>query len=195
MFAHRSIVHEGWKAVCPYPGPSLAEGVERGHPFGTFVTEAILDQLDADDWELYHLDDDPAECHDVAAEHPDKLAELRELWWSEAERYGALPIAGSGIDRLFARRPRVGGARQVYELFPGGSPVSFAASPRVNNRPHSITAHVTIPDGRRRGRAADARQPPRRLRVLRGRRAAALRAQLPQPRALHGVGEPAGAVG
>ncbi len=146
MFAHRSIVHEGWKAVCPYPGPSLAEGVERGHPFGTFVSEAILDQIDADDWELYHLEADPAECHDVAAAHPDKLAELRELWWSEAERYGALPIAGSGIDRLFARRPRVGGARQVYELFPGGSPVSFAASPRVNNRPHSITAHVTIPD-------------------------------------------------
>ncbi|MGZ4728968.1 MAG: arylsulfatase [Acidimicrobiales bacterium] len=147
MFAHRSIVHDGWKAVCPYPGPSLAEGVERGHPFGTFVTEAILDRLDAEDWELYHLEADPAECHDVAAEHPDRLAELRELWWSEAERYGALPIAGSGIDRLFARRPRVGGARQVYELFPDGSPVSFAASPRVNNRPHSITAHVTVPEG------------------------------------------------
>ena len=74
MFGHRSIYHEGWKAVCPYPGPSLAEGAERGHPFGTFITEAILDQLDAEDWELYDLDADPAECHDLAADQPERLS-------------------------------------------------------------------------------------------------------------------------
>jgi arylsulfatase len=147
MFAHRSIYHEGWKAVCPYPGPSLAEGVERGHPFGTPLTEELLDKLEAEDWELYHLEVDPAECHDVAAEHPERLAELIELWWAEAERYGALPIAASGITRLFAKRPPVGGPRKVYELYAGGAPVSFAAAPRTNNRAHSITAHVTVPSG------------------------------------------------
>ena len=39
----------------------------------------------------------------------------------------------------------MGGPRKVYELYPGGSPVSFAAGPRINNRAHSITAHVTVP--------------------------------------------------
>ena len=83
----------------------------------------------------------------MAADHPDRLARMIELWWSEAERYGALPLAASGITRLFAKRPPVGGPRKVYELYAGGSPVSFAAAPRTNNRPHSITAHVTVPSG------------------------------------------------
>lgn len=146
MFGHRSIYHEGWKAVCPYPGPSLAEGAEMGHPFGTPITEAILDKLDAHDWELYDLTTDPAECHNVAATHPEKLAEMRELWWSEAERTGVLPISAGGIDRLLAQRPSPGTARKVYELYPGGSPISFSAAPRLTNRAHSITAHVDIPE-------------------------------------------------
>jgi arylsulfatase len=147
MFGHRSIYHEGWKAVCPYPGPSLAEGAERGHPFGTFLTEAILDQLEAEDWELYHLTDDPSETRDVAADEPERLAEMKALWWSEAERYGVLPIATGDITRLLARRPSVGKHRKVLELYPGGSPIPFAAAPRVYNRPHSITARLTVPEG------------------------------------------------
>ena len=146
MFGHRSIYHEGFKAICPYPGPSLAEGAERGHPFGTTITEAILEKLDAEDWELYDLRHDPAECHNIAAENPSKLDELRSLWWSEAERNGVLPLAASGIDRLLARRPTVGAPRKVYEFYPGGSPISFIATPRVTNRAHSITASVVIPD-------------------------------------------------
>ena len=37
--------------------------------------------------------------HDLAAEHPDKLAELQELWWQEAERNRVLPLLG-GLSRL-----------------------------------------------------------------------------------------------
>ncbi len=146
MFGHRSIYHEGWKAVCPYPGPSLAEGHERGHPFGTYLSEEILDQLEATDWELYHLETDPSECHDVAADNPSQLANLVALWWAEAERYGALPIATGDITRLLARRPGVGKPRKVFELYPFGSPMPFAASPRPYNRSHTITAEVVIPD-------------------------------------------------
>lgn len=144
MFGHRSIYRDGWKAVCPYPGPSLAEGAERGHPFGTFLTEAILERLEAEDWELYDLGEDPAECHDVATDHPGRLAEMAALWWSEAERYGVLPIATGDLTRLLSRRPSVGPHRKVYELYPGGSPIPFAATPRVYNRPHTITAYVTV---------------------------------------------------
>ena len=147
MFGHRSIYHEGWKAVCPYPGPSLAEGAERGHPFGTFLSEEILDRLEAEDWELYDLTADPAECHDLAATEAERLAQMIDLWWAEAERYGVLPIATGDITRLLAKRPSVGRPRKVFELFPGGSPIPFAVAPRVYNRPHSIVADLTVPAG------------------------------------------------
>jgi len=145
MFGHRSIYHEGWKAVCPYPGPSLAEGAERGHPFGTYLSEAILDRLEVEDWELYDLTADPSECHDLAADQPDKLEELQARWWAEAERYGVLPLATGDITRLLARRPQVGKHRKVFELYPGGSPIPFAVTPRPYNRSHSITATLTVP--------------------------------------------------
>lgn len=146
MFGHRSIYHEGWRAVCPYPGPSLAEGAERGHPFGTFLTESILEQLESEDWELYDVANDPAECRNVAAEHPDKLAELVQLWWSEAERHGVLPLATSDLTRLIARRPQVGGNRKVFEFHAGASPLPFATAPRVYNRSHRISARIVVPD-------------------------------------------------
>jgi arylsulfatase len=45
-----------------------------------------------------------------------------------------------------AHRPMVGGPRKIFTFYAGGSPISFAASPRVNNRAHSITAYATIPE-------------------------------------------------
>jgi arylsulfatase A-like enzyme len=40
---------------------------------------------DQDRWELYYLPDDFSQAKDLAAEHPDKLEELRALWWQETE--------------------------------------------------------------------------------------------------------------
>ena len=45
-------------------------------------------------WELYYLPDDFSQAKDIAADHPDKLAELQELFWQEAERNRALPLLG-----------------------------------------------------------------------------------------------------
>ena len=65
MFGHRSIYHNGWRAVCPYPGPSFAEAsVELGTP----ITEDKLRELDAKHWELYNVEEDPAETKNLAAE-------------------------------------------------------------------------------------------------------------------------------
>ncbi len=41
---HRSIYHDGWRAVCPWPGPSFAEA---GMPFGTPIPADTLTELDA----------------------------------------------------------------------------------------------------------------------------------------------------
>ena len=75
----RGIWHDGWKAAARH---------ERGKPFDTDV------------WELYNLDVDLAEIDDLAEEHPDKLKELIDLFWQEAEHYGVLPL-----DDLSRRQP------------------------------------------------------------------------------------------
>jgi arylsulfatase len=81
MFGHRAIDHDGWRAVCPWPGPSFAEA---GLPFGTPITADTLAMLDADRWELYHAAEDFSENYDVAAQNRGRLIELIAQWADRA---------------------------------------------------------------------------------------------------------------
>ncbi|MGF7048062.1 arylsulfatase [Paenibacillus sp. DS2015] len=76
MLGNRAIYHEGWKAVTYHvPGSSF----------------------DEDRWELYHVDQDFSENQDLAQSEPEKLKELIDLWWVQAEQYGVLPLDGRGL--------------------------------------------------------------------------------------------------
>ncbi|TYL53228.1 arylsulfatase [Agromyces mariniharenae] len=74
MFGNRGIWHQGWKAVTEH-GPVSGRG-----------------RFDDDTWQLFHTDVDRAEAHDLAAEHPDKVEELKALWLDEAKRNLVLPL-------------------------------------------------------------------------------------------------------
>ncbi len=82
MMGHRGLWADGWKAVTRH----LA-----GTPF------------DDDQWELYHVDEDPSECRDLAAEHPEVLERLVARWWEEAERHGVLPLDDRTVELFGAR--------------------------------------------------------------------------------------------
>jgi arylsulfatase len=144
MFGHRAIDHDGWRAVCPWPGPSFAEA---GRPFGAAIPAGALTDLDARHWELYDVATDPAENHDLAGKNRDKLIELIALWYVEAGRYNVLPIDGSAVQRFMIERPQVAEPRDRYTYRPGTQTVPFWVAPRVLNRPHSITAEAEIPAG------------------------------------------------
>jgi arylsulfatase len=155
MFGSRSIYHEGWKANCPVPGPSFAEAAAQGRRFGQALTGDVLDQLDADGWELYHVAVDPAETRNLAPEQPAKLAEMKALWEEQAEQYGVFPLASAGISRLLTARPTIAPARDRVVWYPDAAPVYFGAAPRVYNRPYALTARTTIPDADIAAGAAD----------------------------------------
>ena len=144
MLGHRAIDHDGWRAVCPWPGPSFAEA---GMGFGQPISSERLSQLDATGWELYHVAEDPAETRNLAADHRDRLIAMIALWYVEAGRHGVLPIDGSGLARMIAEKPQAAPTRERYTYRPGTQTVPFFAGPRVLNRPHSITASVDIPEG------------------------------------------------
>ena len=143
MFGHRSIYHDGWRAVCPWPGPSFAEA---GMPWGQPITSETLSKLDATGWELYHVAEDFAETKDVAADNRDRLIAMIGTWYVEAGKYQVMPIDGSALARLVVEKPLVALPRDSYTYRPGTQSVPNFAAPKVLNRPHSITADVEIPE-------------------------------------------------
>ncbi|NUP12625.1 MAG: sulfatase-like hydrolase/transferase [Polyangiaceae bacterium] len=145
MMGHRSIYHDGWRAVCPVPGPSFTEA---GKGFGELVvTEEKLRELDATGWELYHVAKDFSETRNVAAQNRPKLIEMIALWYVEAGKHDVLPIDSRGTARLAEERPQLSKDRKRYVFYPGTSAIGNKIAPRILNRPHSITASVDIQDG------------------------------------------------
>jgi arylsulfatase len=135
MLGSRGIYHDGWKAVTFKPlGAMYDDGIDPDAPF------------EDDVWELYHVAEDLTECVDLAAEHPEKLAELVDLWWEEARRYDVLPLDNRPIAALLAPR-RVWDAHDRYVFRPGGAPIPENVTVNVRNRDHTITASVEIPEG------------------------------------------------
>ena len=140
MLGHRAIWAGGWKAVTTHWSTYLK------HIYGIQDHDVHDGDFDADEWELYKIDDDFSEVHDLASENPGKVRELIDLWWAEAGRYQVLPLDDNIVARLLARRPRVVEERDVYTYY---WPVKLVRSvtPSVKNRSHSITANLVIPEG------------------------------------------------
>ncbi len=135
MLGSRGIYHDGWKAVTFKPlGAMYNDGLDPDAPF------------EDDVWELYHVAEDFSECHDLAAEEPERLDELVALWWEEARRYQVLPLDNRPIAALLNPRKPFD-ARDRYVFYPNGAPVPENVTVNVRNRNHTITAAVEIPDG------------------------------------------------
>ncbi len=80
MHGNRSIYKDGWKAVV-------------NHSFNASYGESF----DDDEWELYHVEEDYSEKHNVADKYPEKLEELKEEWLIQAGRYNVFPMPDNGF--------------------------------------------------------------------------------------------------
>ncbi len=145
MFGHRSLYHDGWRAVCPFPGTSFAEA---GVSFGMLeLTEDKLRELDATGWELYHVDVDPAETNDLADTERAKLIEMIALWYTEAGKYNVLPLDSRGTMRFADERPQITETRETYVYYPGTQVVPENVAAKLLNRAHRITVDVELAAG------------------------------------------------
>jgi arylsulfatase len=144
MFGHRSLYHEGWRAVCPWPGTSFTEA---GEGFGAPLSYDKLTELDAKGWELYNVAVDPAETKNLAESERPRLIAMIGMWYAEAGKYNVLPIDSRGTLRLGDERPQIAANRESYVYYPGTQVVPTSAAPRVLNRTHTVTAEVDIPKG------------------------------------------------
>ena len=94
MLGTRGIWHDGW----------FANTVHAATPSG-------WSHFDKDRWELFHIEADRSQCHDLAGNEPDKLEEMKELWFAEAAKYNGLPLADLNILETLTRWRPVPGRR------------------------------------------------------------------------------------
>src|ERR1035441_4449872 len=128
MLGSRGIWHDGWKAVTTHP------------------TLSGWSNFNDDTWELYHTDTDRSEVHDLAAEHPEKVRELVNLWFAEAGDNGVFPLDDrSALEIITTPRPQLASPRDRYAYFPDTAEVPEAQAVNVRNRSFTIGALVDIP--------------------------------------------------
>ena len=98
-----------------------------------------------DTWELYYLPDDFSQANDLAAENPEKLAELKELFWEEAEKHNVLPLlaAFSVFFGILPPMPTI-----TTQTFYGDvENIASGMIPRIYGRSYAIEAELFIPEG------------------------------------------------
>lgn len=140
MFGSRAIYKDGWWACARLdkaPWDFSPDTIQRFAP-GVYDPEN-------DVWELYYLPDDFSQARDIAADHPEKLAELKELFWQEAERNRVLPLLG-GLSIFFGLLPPM--PTITRHAFRGGvQNIQRGMVPRVYGRSYAIEADLHVPEG------------------------------------------------
>ncbi len=134
LLVNRGIYHEGWMA-------SSRSFVPWAPVRGAF------DPMKAP-WELYHVDKDFSQANNLAAQHPEKLKEMEELFWKEAATYNVLPLDWRAVERLNGElqgRPRLSGKSNKYTYYPGQVALPDGACPPTLNKSFSITASIEVP--------------------------------------------------
>jgi arylsulfatase len=139
MFCNRGIYHKGWTAVTKHQIPWVVTG-EAG-------------KLADDVWELYDTTSDWSQAHDLAAEMPDKLADLQRLFEIEAAKYNVLPLDPRKAERVnpdIAGRPSaVIGDTQL--LFGGMKRLQENVVINIKDKSHSVTAAIDAPEASAEG--------------------------------------------
>jgi hypothetical protein len=100
---------------------------------------------DKDIWELYYLPDDFSQARNVAADNPDKLKELQEPFWREAERNRVLPLLAPFSVWLGDLPPLPTITR--FTFAGDVQNVQTTMIPRIYGRSDAIEAEVHVPDG------------------------------------------------
>jgi len=130
MFGMRGIWHKGWKAV-----------TEHGPISG-------MSDFENDTWQLFHTDEDRAEAHDLAAEHPEKVKELVDLWFAEAKANNVLPlndmmVVGKDLETFIAMEFKIPVPPSgQYTYYPGTTAVPERSAANVHGVSYKALAEV-----------------------------------------------------
>ena len=135
MMGDHAIYHDGWIASTKVMRP----------PWD--VAGAVSQDPAGFPYELYDLTKDWTQYENLAAKYPDKVKELANLFWVEAEKYQVLPLDATVATRIVAPRPSLAAGRTEF-TWPGpvtGTPNGDA--PSILDASFNLKAEVDIPQG------------------------------------------------
>lgn len=130
MVGNRGIYKDGWRAITNH------------------ADKNPTDDFYKDVWELYHVDEDYSECHDVADKYPDKLRELQDEWMIQAGKYGVFPqIPGVAAMNQLVKNERF----DVYNNIKAPINIVRAVFSDINTNNLVITAKFVRNEGKESG--------------------------------------------
>jgi arylsulfatase A-like enzyme len=98
-------------------------------------------------WELYDLTNDWTQSENVADKYPEKLKELQDLFWAEAEKYQVLPLDASVATRLVTPRPSLTAGRNEFTWSGELTGTPNGDAPFILDSSYTFKAEVEIPKG------------------------------------------------
>ncbi|WP_231510580.1 arylsulfatase [Fischerella sp. PCC 9605] len=132
MLGSQGIYHDGWMASAldsiPWdPSPKAAD---------------LLNM----NWELYNINNDFTQAEDLAEQNPQKLQEMKDLFYAEAAKYNVLPLDDRKTERLnVENRPSLTEGRSTFS-YPNHMRIPEGSAPDLKHKNHIITADVVIPN-------------------------------------------------
>jgi len=127
MLGTRGIWQDGWKAATLH-APISGQG-----------------KFNEDKWELYHVDEDRSESTNLAEQNPDKLQELIDAWFEEAENNFVLPLDDrTAVEQLGNPRPQAEPPRDRYVYYPDTAPVPEGVAVSVRGRSYKVVSNIEV---------------------------------------------------
>jgi len=136
MMGQWALYHEGWL---------LSTKVNRApwDAFGAVNEDPLNNQV----LELYNLNEDFSQSHNIAAKHPEKVEELKKLFIEEAKKYQVFPMDASVATRLAMPRPNITAGRTEFVYTEPMVGLPQGDSPSLLNASYTITADIEVPEG------------------------------------------------
>ncbi len=132
LYANRAIYHRGWLANTRPVVLPWNQDYAGGNPLKDYR------------WELYDLAGDYSQARDLADRNPEKLEEMKTLFWAQAERNNVLPLDDRrGAARAWERFMR-NWKNSKATVFRGAEvSVMWSAAPPLFARDFSVKARIT----------------------------------------------------
>ncbi len=137
IMGSRAIYHDGWMASATGPRLPWVPGVPPG------IKEWTPDQ---DQWRLYNLDEDWSQANDLAAEMPEKVAQMKELFAIEAARNSVYPIGGGLWIPALHPELRISTPYREWNFGPDIIRMPELCAPALGNRGNLVTIDAEIPE-------------------------------------------------